>query len=99
TGMAVFLVAAGLTLVFGILKILNFAHGSFFMIGAYLAFTLTGRDETSIGFYLLAAIVAGLAVSALGWLSDRAIFRRLRDADEHYSLIATFALLMACNGA
>jgi len=98
-GMAVFLVAAGLTLVFGILKILNFAHGGFFMIGAYVAFTVSGRDNASGFLYLAAAIVAGGAVAALGWAADRAIFRRLRQVDEAYSLIATFALLMVCSGA
>lgn len=98
-GMAVFLVAAGVTLVFGILKILNFAHGSFFMIGAYVAYSIIGRESESMLLFAAAAIVAGVAVGALGYVADLAVFRRLRGIDESYTLIATFALLLACDGA
>lgn len=98
-GMAVFLVAAGLTLVFGILKILNFAHGGFFMIGAYVAFTVLDRNSISIPEFLGAALLAGIVVGLLGYVADLLIFRRLRNVDEAYTLIATFALLMVVNGA
>ena len=57
-GMAVFLVAAGLTLVFGILRIFNFAHGSFFMIGAYLAHAIMGQEPSALWFYLGASLTA-----------------------------------------
>jgi ABC-type branched-subunit amino acid transport system permease subunit len=98
-GMAVFLVAAGLTLVFGILKVLNFAHGGFFMIGAYVAFTLLDPHSISIPAFLGAAIAAGIVVGVLGYFADLLIFRRLRNVDEAYTLIATFALLMVVNGS
>jgi branched-chain amino acid transport system permease protein len=97
-GMSGFLVAAGLTLVFGILKILNFAHGSFFMIGAYVTFTLIGRDPSSIGMLVGASLVGGAVVAVLGLITDTIVFRRIRDADVHYTLIATFALLLVCDG-
>ena len=64
-GMAVFLVAAGLTLVFGILRIFNFAHGSFFMIGAYLAHALMGREPSSVWFYALASLAAAAVIGAI----------------------------------
>ncbi|WP_137388610.1 branched-chain amino acid ABC transporter permease [Rhodoligotrophos defluvii] len=98
TGMAVFLVAAGLTLIFGILKILNFAHGAFFMIGAYVAFSIVGSNPPSIWLFILAAVVAGVVVAALGFLADRTVLQRLRNVDEAYMLIATFAVLLICSG-
>jgi len=63
-GMATFLVAAGLTLVFGILHILNFSHGAFFMVGAYVAFTLISRlaGDVSVWEYVAIALAAALAV-------------------------------------
>ena len=69
-GMAVFLVAAGLTLIFGIMRILNFAHGAFFMLGAYLAFTIGGAWPTSIWSFLGVALLASAAIGALGYLTD-----------------------------
>ena len=98
-GMAVFLVAAGLTLVFGILKVFNFAHGAFFMIGAYVAHAITGQDPSSLWFFLLAAFVAALAVGAMGIVTDTVVLRRLSGVANDYTLIATFAILLLCDGA
>lgn len=97
-GMAVFLVAAGLTLIFGILKILNMAQGAFFMIGAYVAYSMLGQDSASVGMFIAVSIAAGAVVAVLGLLTDRIILNRLRNVDYHYVLIATFALLLFCNG-
>lgn len=98
TGLAVFLVAAGLTLVFGILRILNFAHGSFFMIGAYIAFTFVGSNGTSIAMFLAVSLAAGLVVGLIGYITNIVLFKRVGNVDEVYTLIATFALLLFCNG-
>ncbi|GGA79097.1 branched-chain amino acid ABC transporter permease [Nitratireductor aestuarii] len=97
-GMAAFLVAAGLTLVFGILKILNFAHGTFFMLGAYVTYSILGTESASMAAFLLATLAAGVVVGGAGWATDLVIFRRLRDSDYHYTLIATFALLLLITG-
>ena len=101
TAMVVFLFATGLTLVFGILRILNFAHGGFFMIGAYLAFTLVktfaGTDSTLA--YLLISTAAGVVTGFLGLLVARLVFQRLQHVDEAYSLIATYALLLIAEGS
>jgi branched-chain amino acid transport system permease protein len=101
TAMVVFLFATGLTLVFGILRILNFAHGGFFMIGAYLAFSLTRlfASDASTFAYLLISILAGIAVGLCGLVVERLVFRPLQHVDEAYSLIATYALLLISEGA
>ncbi len=95
--MAGFLVAAGLTLVFGVLKILNFAHGAFFMIGAYVTRSIVGATP-SIPLWLGASLVGGLAVGLAGLITDLIVFRRLKGVDSHYSLIATFAVLLVVTG-
>ena len=98
TGMAIFLVALGLTWMFGILRMLNLAHGAFVMIGAYVAFTLVGRDPPSLLAFIGAALAGSAVVTALGFGVERLILARLRQADPHYVLIATFALLLVCEG-
>lgn len=98
-GSAVFMVAAGLTLVFGILKIFNFAHGSFFMLGAYIGHSILGQQPSSLALFLLAALVAAVAVGLLGVVTDSVVFRRLASVPTEYTLIATFAIMLICNGA
>jgi branched-chain amino acid transport system permease protein len=98
SAMAVFLVAAGVTLIFGILRILNFAHGSFFMLGAYIALSLLGVQPGSLLLFLGVAILAGLAVAVFGLAANAVVFSRLRGLDEGTTLIATFALLLVCDG-
>ncbi|MBL0942869.1 MAG: branched-chain amino acid ABC transporter permease [Hydrogenophaga sp.] len=99
--MATFLVAAGLTLVFGTLHILNFSHGGFFMIGAYAAYSIAqwlgASDSTAV--YLVGTLAAGLLVALLGLLVDRLVLRRLAGVEDAYILIATYALLLVCEGA
>jgi branched-subunit amino acid ABC-type transport system permease component len=98
SGMAFFLVAAGLTWVFGILKILNMAHGAFFMIGAYVAFSIIGSNPDSMWSFLGGAAVAAIVVGGLGYLTDKVVLTRLRSVDYHYVLIATFGLMLFCEG-
>jgi len=99
--MATFLVAAGLTLVFGTLHILNFSHGGFFMIGAYAAYSLTNAlgGSTSMALYLFGALAAGVLVALLGVVMDRLVLRRLAGVEDAYVLIATYALLLVCEGS
>lgn len=98
--MATFLVAAGLTLIFGILHILNFSHGGFFMIGAYVAYSLLGRfgGAPTLATYLIAGVAGAAVVAALGWVVDKFMLRRLRKVEDAYVLIATYALLLVCEG-
>jgi len=99
--MATFLVAAGLTLLFGTLHILNFSHGGFFMIGAYAAYSLAQAlgSSGSMAVYLFGSLVAGIAVALLGLVVDRLVLRRLAGVEDAYVLIATYALLLVCEGA
>jgi branched-chain amino acid transport system permease protein len=76
-GGLLFLLSAGFSLIFGLMKIPNLTHGSFFMLGAYLAVTLMRRG---VDFWT-AAIVAGLGVAALGAVIERLILRRLAGAE------------------
>lgn len=98
-GIAFFLAAIGLTILFGILRILNFAHGSFIMVGAYLASTILRH----IGKYgplefLLTAVAVGAVIGIVGLIVDMIVFRRLHAVDEAVALIATFALMLVVNG-
>jgi branched-chain amino acid transport system permease protein len=88
-----FIVAAGLSLVFGALRIVNIAHGSFYMVGAFLAVTLSAFVGGTVGF--VAAVVAvPLLVGAIGALVERVTLRPLYDKEHLLQLLATFALLL-----
>ena len=65
-GMLLFLVAAGLSLVFGVCRIINFAHGGFFMLGAYIAFTIVSATSNSIAMFMLALVVSTISLFAFG---------------------------------
>ncbi|HET7198870.1 MAG TPA: ABC transporter permease [Burkholderiales bacterium] len=86
---SLFLVAAGLSLIFGVTRIVNFAHGSLYMLGMYLAVWLAGR----IGFWA-AVPAATLAVGLGGALIEILLLRRIYRAPELLQLLATFALVL-----
>ncbi len=88
-----FIVAAGLSLVFGALRIVNVAHGSFYMLGAFLAVTVAAFVGGPIGF--VAAIIAvPLLVALIGAIVERVALRSLYDKEHLLQLLATFALLL-----
>ena len=86
---ALFLLAAGLSLIFGVSRIVNFAHGSLYMLGMYLAVWLAPRTG-----YWLAVPIAALAVASAGALIELAVLRRLYKAPELLQLLATFAVVL-----
>ncbi len=88
---SLFLVAAGLSLIFGVTRIVNFAHGSFFMVGIYVAYSLVGALGASVGFWP-SLLLAALAVALLGALVEVLLLRRIYRAPELFQLLATFAL-------
>ena len=91
---ALFLVASGLSLIFGVTRIVNFAHGSFYMLGVYVAYSLTSRfGATAAGFWL-SMIAAALVVAVLGALVEVIVMRRIYQAPELFHLLATFALVL-----
>src|SRR5690606_7847088 len=87
---ALFLVAAGLSLIFGVTRIVNFAHGSFYMLGVYLACTFTARLGGSALGYWAALPLAALAVGGLGAAIEILVLRRIFHAPELFQLLATF---------
>ena len=89
-GLLLFLVASGLTLVFGIMGIINVAHGSFYMIGAYLAWSLAGR----LGSFWIAIPVAIAITVALGMLLEWLVIRRLYGRDHLYQVLLTYGLIL-----
>ena len=92
--MFLFLIASGLSLIFGVLRVLNFAHGTFYMLGAYCAFQLVQWIGTGPGSFWLAALGAALAVAALGGIVERFLFQYLYGKDELYQLLFTYALVL-----
>ncbi|MCG5236330.1 branched-chain amino acid ABC transporter permease [Xanthobacter oligotrophicus] len=86
-GLLLFMVSAGLTLIFGMMGVLNFAHASFYMLGAYVAYALSGV----LGF-ALAVIVAPLVVGAVGVVVERYFLRRVHRFGHAHELLLTFGL-------
>jgi branched-chain amino acid transport system permease protein len=94
-----FLVAAGLSLIFGVTRIVNFAHGSFYMLGIYIAYTLVSLIGASgVGFWS-AVLLSAAAVALLGALVEIVILRRIYRAPELFQLLATFALVLVLKDA
>ncbi|MCX7891766.1 MAG: ABC transporter permease [Burkholderiales bacterium] len=94
-----FLIAVGLSLIFGVTRIVNFAHGSLYMLGLYAAYSLIDRfGPTPLGFWG-GVIGAALLVGALGALVEVAILRRIYRAPELFQLLATFALVLVIRDA
>lgn len=95
---SLFLVGAGLSLIFGVTRIVNFAHGSFYMLGTYIAYTLVQRMGAG-GWFWPALLLASLAVGAIGALVEVALLRRIYHAPELLQLLATFALVLVIKDA
>jgi branched-chain amino acid transport system permease protein len=97
TGLAsaasLFLVASGLSIIFGVTRIVNFAHGAFYMLGAYAAFTLTEQWSGALGFWG-GIVAAALVVAAVGVLVEIVLLRRIYHAPELFQLLATFGLTL-----
>jgi branched-chain amino acid transport system permease protein len=92
-----FLVAAGLSLIFGVTKIVNFAHGSFYMLGLYVAYALTeGLGRTwGLGWsYWPLVLLTGVIVGLLGAVLEVLFLRRIYKSPEIYQLLCTFALVL-----
>jgi len=97
---ALFLIASGLSLIFGVTRVVNFAHGSFYMLGLYAAVALTAAFGAAgpLGWWG-GVLVAALAVALLGAIIEMLVLRRLYAAPELYQLLATFALVLVIRDA
>lgn len=94
TAMFLFLIASGLSLIFGVLRVLNFAHGSFYMMGAYLAWQLVQWLGPRTESFWLAVLGAALIVAALGAVIERTLLRHLYGREELYQLLFTYAVVL-----
>jgi branched-chain amino acid transport system permease protein len=92
-GMLLFLLAAGLTLIFGIMNLVNLAHGSLYMMGAYFAATFASWTDS----FVLGAILAVLAALVFGMALEVVAIRRLYDRDHLNHVLGTFGLLLFFN--
>ena len=92
--MVLFLIASGLTLIFGVTRVVNFAHGSLYMLAAYLTYSLTVALPLGAASFYVAVLAASLAVGALGLLVEVGLLRRVYKAPELYQLLLTFALVL-----
>lgn len=99
TAVFLFLIASGLSLIFGVLKIVNFAHGSLYMIGAYIAWDITTRLPAFGVSFWLAVLISASSVAALGWVVERSLLRHIYAREEHYQLLLTYALVLIFSDA
>ena len=98
TGLAgassLFLVASGLSLIFGVTRIVNFAHGSLYMLGAFFAYSLTDAlPHTILGFWTGVA-AAAIVVAVVGFVIERVLLRRIYTSPELFQLLATFGVVL-----
>lgn len=94
--MYLWLISAGLTIIFGVLGVLNFAHGSLFMVGAYLAYTF--YEILALPFWL-AILLSLLGVALLGLVMEWGFLRRIYDIDHAYQLLLTFGFILILDDA
>lgn len=90
-GMNLFIIAAGLSLIFGVLKVINFAHGVFYMFGAYIVYTVF--QDWGAPFWV-GCIASAVSLGAIALLIERTLFRQIYEADHLMQLLLTFAIVL-----
>lgn len=98
-GALLFLVAAGLSLIFGVSRIINFAHGAVYMLGAYFAYMVVGATGKDLATFAAGVAFATLATFALGVLFELFILRRIYRSDQAFQLLVTFGLVLVLGDA
>ncbi|MCW5691759.1 MAG: ABC transporter permease [Pseudolabrys sp.] len=98
TASGLFFIAAGLSLIFGVTRIVNIAHGSLYMLGTYIAYSLATKIGGALGFWG-GIVLTALIVGAIGALIEIVLLRRIYRAPELFQLLATFALVLVINDA
>jgi branched-chain amino acid transport system permease protein len=94
-GLLLFLVASGLTLIFGIMGVINLAHGSFYMVGAYMAYALAPVVAATVGGGFFVVLLLGLVLSvALGYLLEWAFYSYLYQRDHLQQVLMTYGLIL-----
>jgi branched-subunit amino acid ABC-type transport system permease component len=90
-GMNMFIIAAGLSLIFGVLRVINFAHGAFYMFGAYIVYSVT--QQLGLSFWL-GVVAAGLGLVVMAIVIERTLFRFIYDKEHLMQLLLTFAIVL-----
>jgi len=98
-GMVLFLVAAGLSIIFGTLKVLNLAHGTIYMVGGFLCYLLTSKLVQIPGAFWWTLFIAPVAVAAIGGVIEVLLLRRIYAQEMLYQYILTFALILIIGDA
>ena len=98
TASGLFFIAAGLSLIFGVTRIVNIAHGSLYMLGTYIAYSLATKVGGAFGFWG-GIVLTALIVGVIGALIEIVLLRRIYRAPELFQLLATFALVLVINDA
>ncbi len=94
-GMLLFIIASGLSLVFGVLRVINFAHGSLYMIGAFLAYSLsTLLASGSLLSFLVMLLLVPPAIAVVGFFLEVSLFRRVYREEHLVQLLLTYALVL-----
>jgi branched-chain amino acid transport system permease protein len=94
-GLLLFLVASGLTLIFGIMGVINLAHGSFYMIGAYMAYALSPIVSATFGGGFFAVLVVGLVLAVLlGYVLEWSFYSYLYDREHLQQVLMTYGLIL-----
>jgi branched-subunit amino acid ABC-type transport system permease component len=97
--MVLFLIASGLSLIFGVLGVLNFAHGSLYMLGAYFAYTVVSLLQNTASTFWIAVLVAPVAVALVGGAIESLLLRRLYHREHLYQLLFTYAIVLIVSDA
>lgn len=93
-GMIFFIVSAGLTLIFGVLRITNFAHGSLYMLGAFVAYSVSTFFGQGLNGFWLALLIAPIAVMLLSLLIERGLLRFIYNRDHLTQMLLTYSLVL-----
>jgi branched-chain amino acid transport system permease protein len=93
-GMVLFLIAAGLSIIFGTLKVLNLAHGSIYMVGGFLCYGLTSTLTHIAGAFWWTLVFAPVAVALIGGIIEILLLRRIYNQEMLYQYLLTFALIL-----
>jgi branched-chain amino acid transport system permease protein len=103
TGLAgassLFLVASGLTVIFGVTRVVNFAHGSLYMLGAYIGWMLLTHLPRDPAWFAFGVLVTAVALAALGALLEMGLLRRIYRSPELFQLLATFGVVLMVQDA
>ena len=96
---SLFLVAAGLTVIFGVTHVVNFAHGSLYMLGAYVGWTILSHVPHTPAWFALGVVATAVVLAVLGALLEMGLLRRIYRAPELFQLLATFGVVLIVQDA